>query len=304
MAQISLLMVFYRLLTKSCMCFGRPMKLPLLYLHGDAVIASITILSDARLRSNPNEYDHFNKKSQSLNLSSELKFLLLITTATSSTHGVISEPFVEAALFVSIWISDRDSRDAVASRSNELSSRLGRILAAIMGTNGDSVRKIPARHKGIVKMKKISVWQKGLVFQNKQMCFCWISESLLSSFKVHTSLACEGFSLFIYVSGESGGRLAEFAMAKESLTVARPQEVFKFLQLKLLAYLVLKNIMITAASGGVDVLGSAVGFAVFTIVLLSWALTFAIGGEHLFGSAWDKLVMYNVAERLGLIGWR
>ncbi|KAL9447895.1 hypothetical protein AB3S75_015387 [Citrus x aurantiifolia] len=74
--------------------------------------------------------------------------------------------------------------------------------------------------------------------------------------------------------------------------------------------------MITAASGGVglcavqlaklgntDVLGAAVGFAVFTVVLLSWALTFAIGGEHLFGSAWDKLVMYNVAERLGLTGW-
>ncbi|KAK9185262.1 hypothetical protein WN943_025617 [Citrus x changshan-huyou] len=62
-----------------------------------------------------------------------------------------------------------------------------------------------------------------------------------------------------------------------------------------------KNIMITAASG--DVLGSAVGFAVFTVVLLLWALTFAIGGEHLFGSAWDKLVMYNVTERLGLTGW-
>ncbi|KAJ4715335.1 Gamma-secretase aspartyl protease complex, presenilin enhancer-2 subunit [Melia azedarach] len=51
------------------------------------------------------------------------------------------------------------------------------------------------------------------------------------------------------------------------------------------------------------VLGSAVGFAVFTIVLSSWALTFVIGGEHLFGSAWDKLVMYNVADRLGLTGW-
>ncbi|KAK9206164.1 hypothetical protein WN943_016437 [Citrus x changshan-huyou] len=158
-------------------------KLPLLYLHGDAVIASVTILSDARLRSNPNEYDRFNKKSQLMNLSSELKFLLLIATATSSTHGVISEQFVEAVVVVGIWISDRDSRDAVTSRSNEMSSRLGRILAAIMGTNGDSVRKIPARHKGIVKTKKIPARQKGV----------------------------------------SGGRLAEFAMAKESLTVARPQ---------------------------------------------------------------------------------
>lgn len=123
-------------------------KLPLLYLHGDAVTASVTILSDARLRSNPNEYDRFNKKSRPLNLSSELKLLLLIATATSSTHGVISEPFVEAAVVVGIWISDRDSRDTVTCCSNELSSRLGRILAAIMGTNGDSVRKIPARHKG------------------------------------------------------------------------------------------------------------------------------------------------------------
>lgn len=75
-------------------------KLPLLYLHGDAVTASVTILSDARLRSNPNEYDRFNKKSRPLNLSSELKLSLLIATATSSTHGVISEPFVEAAVVV------------------------------------------------------------------------------------------------------------------------------------------------------------------------------------------------------------
>ncbi|KAL9428911.1 hypothetical protein AB3S75_030832 [Citrus x aurantiifolia] len=113
-------------------------KLPLLYLHDDAVTASVTILSNARLRSNPNEYDRFSKKSQSLNLSSELKFLLLITTATSSTHGVISESFVEAAVVVGIWILDRDSRDTVTSRSNELSSRLDRIPAAIMGTNEDS----------------------------------------------------------------------------------------------------------------------------------------------------------------------
>ncbi|KAK9184595.1 hypothetical protein WN943_024945 [Citrus x changshan-huyou] len=208
------------------------------------------MLSDARLRLNRNEYDRFNKKSQPLNLSSELKFLLLIATATSSTHGVISEPFVEAAVFVGIWISDRDSRDAITSRSNELSSRLGRILAAIMGTNGDSVRKIPARHKGIVKMKKIPARQKGLVFQNKQIVLLALTQLL--------GVNLDG-------SGQQ------------------------------------KNIMITAASG--DVLGSAVGFAVFTIVLLSWALTFAIEGEHLFGSAWDKLVMYNVAERLGLTGW-
>ncbi|CAN6697414.1 unnamed protein product [Malus baccata var. baccata] len=48
------------------------------------------------------------------------------------------------------------------------------------------------------------------------------------------------------------------------------------------------------------VLRSAVGFTVFTALLLSWALTFAIGGEHLFGHVWDQLVMYNLADRLGL----
>jgi len=53
----------------------------------------------------------------------------------------------------------------------------------------------------------------------------------------------------------------------------------------------------------VDVVRSAVGFTVFTTVLCSWALTFAIGGEQLFGPVWDKLVMYNVADRLGLTGW-
>ncbi|KAJ6682751.1 GAMMA-SECRETASE SUBUNIT PEN-2 [Salix purpurea] len=51
------------------------------------------------------------------------------------------------------------------------------------------------------------------------------------------------------------------------------------------------------------VIRSAVGFTVFTTVLCSWALTFAIGGEQLFGPLWDKLVMYNVADRLGLTGW-
>ncbi|KAL0917754.1 hypothetical protein M5K25_012840 [Dendrobium thyrsiflorum] len=38
-------------------------------------------------------------------------------------------------------------------------------------------------------------------------------------------------------------------------------------------------------------------------VLSSWALTFAIGGERLFGPVWKDLVMYNVAEKLGLTGW-
>lgn len=48
----------------------------------------------------------------------------------------------------------------------------------------------------------------------------------------------------------------------------------------------------------------AVGFTVFTTLLLSWALTFStIGGEQLFGLVWDKLLMYNVAARSGLTGW-
>ncbi|PKA57128.1 putative gamma-secretase subunit PEN-2 [Apostasia shenzhenica] len=51
------------------------------------------------------------------------------------------------------------------------------------------------------------------------------------------------------------------------------------------------------------IVGSAAGFAVFTILLSSWALTFAIGGEKIFGPAWKDMVMYNVAEKLGLTGW-
>ncbi|KAG5019435.1 hypothetical protein JHK82_015363 [Glycine max] len=51
------------------------------------------------------------------------------------------------------------------------------------------------------------------------------------------------------------------------------------------------------------VVGSAIGFAVFATLLSSWALTFAIGGERLFGPVWDQLVMYNLADRLGLTGW-
>ncbi|KAI8535635.1 hypothetical protein RHMOL_Rhmol10G0189100 [Rhododendron molle] len=51
------------------------------------------------------------------------------------------------------------------------------------------------------------------------------------------------------------------------------------------------------------VVGSAIGFTVFAAVLSSWALTFSIGGERLFGHVWDDLLMYNVAERFGLTGW-
>ncbi|CDP20505.1 unnamed protein product [Coffea canephora] len=48
---------------------------------------------------------------------------------------------------------------------------------------------------------------------------------------------------------------------------------------------------------------SAIGLVAFTVLLTSWALTFAIGVEHLFGHAWDQLVMYNLADRYGLTGW-
>jgi hypothetical protein len=54
------------------------------------VAGSNTILSDAKLRSNPNEYDRFNKKFRLLNLSSEM-LLFLIGDCKSSMHGVISE---------------------------------------------------------------------------------------------------------------------------------------------------------------------------------------------------------------------
>ena len=52
-----------------------------------------------------------------------------------------------------------------------------------------------------------------------------------------------------------------------------------------------------------DVVRSAIGFTIFTILLSSWALTFSIGGKQLFGPVWDKLVMYNVADELGSTGW-
>lgn len=52
-----------------------------------------------------------------------------------------------------------------------------------------------------------------------------------------------------------------------------------------------------------DVLRSAIGFTIFTVFLSIWALIFMIGGKSLFGSVWDDIVMYNVADKLGLTGW-
>ncbi|KAK3019384.1 hypothetical protein RJ639_005216 [Escallonia herrerae] len=51
------------------------------------------------------------------------------------------------------------------------------------------------------------------------------------------------------------------------------------------------------------VVRSAIGFTVFTALLGSWALTFAIGGERLFSHVWDELLMYNFADKYGLTGW-
>ncbi|WOG97258.1 hypothetical protein DCAR_0416598 [Daucus carota subsp. sativus] len=48
---------------------------------------------------------------------------------------------------------------------------------------------------------------------------------------------------------------------------------------------------------------SAIAFSVFTAILGSWAITFIVGGERLFGHTWDELVMYNVADKYGLTGW-
>ncbi|KAJ6805841.1 putative gamma-secretase subunit PEN-2 [Iris pallida] len=51
------------------------------------------------------------------------------------------------------------------------------------------------------------------------------------------------------------------------------------------------------------VMRSAIGFLVFSILLTTWSLTFMIGGEQLFGPVWKDLVMYNLADKLGLTGW-
>ncbi|KAM0900223.1 hypothetical protein ACQ4PT_020781 [Festuca glaucescens] len=51
------------------------------------------------------------------------------------------------------------------------------------------------------------------------------------------------------------------------------------------------------------VVKSAIGFTIFAAVLLTWAMTFIIGGERLFGPVWNDLVMYNVADKLGLTGF-
>ncbi|CAL4945453.1 unnamed protein product [Urochloa decumbens] len=51
------------------------------------------------------------------------------------------------------------------------------------------------------------------------------------------------------------------------------------------------------------VVRSAIGFTIFSVVLITWATTFIVGGERLFGPGWNDLVMYNVADKLGLSGF-
>lgn len=65
----------------------------------------------------------------------------------------------------------------------------------------------------------------------------------------------------------------------------------------------LVNLLNDSTLAVADVVGSAIGFSIATILVSSWALTFSIGGEHLFGPLWNKLVMYNVADQWGLTGW-
>lgn len=68
------------------------------------------------------------------------------------------------------------------------------------------------------------------------------------------------------------------------------------------SYCTLSSLTVLKFSADADVVRSAIGFSVFTALLSAWALTFSIGGEQLFGPVYDKLVMYNVADRLGLSG--
>lgn len=52
-----------------------------------------------------------------------------------------------------------------------------------------------------------------------------------------------------------------------------------------------------------DLFESAVGFLMFTAILLTWILFFAIVGEHLLAHVWEDLAVYNVVDRYGLTGW-
>jgi hypothetical protein len=51
--------------------------------------------------------------------------------------------------------------------------------------------------------------------------------------------------------------------------------------------------------GEADVVKSGIGCVLFSVVLLAWALTFAFGGERLFGSYWKHLAIYDIDDKYG-----
>lgn len=53
-----------------------------------------------------------------------------------------------------------------------------------------------------------------------------------------------------------------------------------------------------------DVVKSGIGFFVCGSVLLAWALTFAYGGEKLFGSSWKHLAVYDIADKYGQVRFK
>lgn len=102
---------------------------PLLYLHGDVVAGSNTNLSDPKLRSKLNEYDLLSRKSLRSNWSSGSCVISPVSAGTGCPGASGN--------------SGRGSRTPV---SRIMSSRLGRILAAITGIKGDTA--IPDRQRG------------------------------------------------------------------------------------------------------------------------------------------------------------
>ncbi|KAJ7522499.1 hypothetical protein O6H91_18G014500 [Diphasiastrum complanatum] len=51
------------------------------------------------------------------------------------------------------------------------------------------------------------------------------------------------------------------------------------------------------------VLWSGVGFMIYSTLLLSWALTFSMGGEKVFGPVWKQLAVYDIADKFELTGY-
>ncbi|GAB4836539.1 hypothetical protein Ancab_001451 [Ancistrocladus abbreviatus] len=114
---------------------GLLQKLPLWwYRHGDAVAgsSSSTSLSDGKFHSNPNEYDRFSRQLQMWPRSSDWFGL---DDDTISIAGTISA-VVPSDILIIGEASSNISRN-IDLRSKPL-SRMGRILAAITGTKGDS----------------------------------------------------------------------------------------------------------------------------------------------------------------------